>query len=215
MIPIVNTVEARRYKMTFDIPTLQYSEDSLAPHISAQTIKYHYEKHTKKYYDTTNDLTKGTKFDKYTSLKSLITSDLIHSDSKLFNNACQAWNHTFFWESLCPADKSTPPTGKLLDEITRIFGSFETFQEKFTETATDGFGSYWTWLIVHQGDLKIKNTPNAGCPLTTKGQIPLLVVDNWEHSWYLDYPADKPAYLKAIWNIIDWDKVNERFETTS
>ena len=202
--------------MKFDIPKLKYPENGLAPYISKETVQYHYDKHTKKYYDTVNKLVVDTAFMKYDTLRELIENGLVRAETQLFNNACQAFNHTFYWDSLCPTNESNEPSGELLAAITKHFGSLEAFEEKFTESFNDGFGSYWTWLVFHQGDLKIKNTPNAGCPLTTTRQIPLLVIDGWEHSYYLQYPADKPAYIKAIWNIIDWDVVNERLkEATS
>ncbi len=201
--------------MKFDIPKLKYSEDGLVPYISKETVQYHYGKHTKKYYETVNKLIADTAFSKSNTLAELIENGLVKAETQLFHNACQAYNHTFYWDSLCPAKDSNEPTDELLSAINKTFGSFEQFKEKFTETANDGFGSYWTWLVLYQGDLKIKNTPNAGCPLTTKGQIPLLVVDFWEHGWYLDYPADKPTHTANIWNIIDWDVVNERFKATS
>lgn len=197
--------------MKFEIPKLDYPEDGLVPYISKETIQYHYGKHTQKYYDTTNKLIKDTAFAKYDTLKELIENGLVRAETQLFNNACQAWNHSFFWESLTPSKQSTEPSNELLKAINKQFESFDKFKDKFIEISTDGFGSYWTWLILHNGDVKIKNMPNAGCPLTTKGQIPLFVIDCWEHSWYIDYPADKAKYLKDIWNIVNWDVVNERF----
>lgn len=201
--------------MKFEIPELKYPEDGLTPHISKETVQYHYGKHTKKYYETTNKLITDTVFVKYDSLHELIKNGLVKAETQLFNNACQAFNHTFFWDSLCPEKESSEPSDKLLYLINKNFGSFDSFKEKFNEAASEGFGSYWTWLILHQGDLKIKNMPNAGCPLTTQGMKPLLVIDFWEHSWYLDYPADKSTYTKSIWNIIDWNTVNERFNTSA
>lgn len=200
--------------MKFDLPKLDYSDDGLAPYISKQTVQHHYGKHTAKYYETVNELVKDTKFEKYTTLEDLITNGLINADTKLFNNACQAWNHTFYWESIGPKANSEPST-ELGKVITREFGSMDAFEKKFTEIFLDGFGSMWTWLVLVHNDLRIVNTPNARNPLLTKDQKPLLVIDGWEHAWYLDHPADKPSHIKAWWDVVNWKKVNERFKANS
>ena len=198
--------------MKFELPELKYPEDGLSPYISKETVQYHYGKHTKKYYETVNKLVADTTFDKFKSLQELIENGLVRADTKLHNNACQAWNHTFYWDSLCPSKDDNEPTGELLKQINSQFGSFEQFKKKFTESATDQFGSGWCWLFLQGKDLKIKSTPNAGTPITEKGKIPLLCVDVWEHAYYLDNPADRGTYLKDWWNIVDWDVVSERFE---
>lgn len=200
--------------MKIDLPKLNYAEDGLVPYISKQTIQYHYGKHTAKYYETVNELIKDTKFEKHKTLEDLITSGLINDNTKLFNNVCQAWNHTFYWQSIGPSNESTPSV-ELNKAINRDFGSMDTFQKKFTETFLDGFGSMWTWLVLVRGELRIVNTPNARTPLTTKDQIPLLVIDGWEHAWYLDHPADKSAHIKAWWNVVNWRIVNDRFKTNA
>jgi len=200
--------------MKFELPKLKYPEDGLVPYISKQTVQYHYGTHTKKYYDTVNKLIKDTVFEKHETLDDLIINGLVNADTKLFNNACQAWNHTFYWDSIGPKN-DTDVSSELNKAFTTSFGSFNKFKDNFTEVFVDGFGSMWTWLILEGKDLRIKNTPNAGCPLTKKGQIPLLVVDGWEHSYYLQYPADKAGYMKAIWNIINWEVLNDRFKQAS
>jgi Fe-Mn family superoxide dismutase len=198
----------------FEMPKLPYAEDALEPYISSETISYHYGKHTKKYFDTTNELIKGTVFEKKVkTLDDLINKEgLLKVDSTLFNNACQAWNHAFYWNCLVPKDQSGKPSGAFQKECDRLFDNTENMQELFNAKATKHFGSGWAWLVVKRGELQIKITPNCATPLTEPDCTPLLVCDIWEHSWYLQYPADKPAYLKAFWNIVNWDLVNERYE---
>lgn len=198
--------------MQFEMPKLEYPEDGLAPYISKQTIQYHYGVHTKKYYETLNKLLKDTKFGEFDSLEDYITKGVVHANTILFNNACQAFNHTFYWNTLCPANKSKEIPQKLHDIIVDKFGSIDNFKSMFNENFMDGFGSTWTWLVLLHDELTIITTHDAGTTLSNYKQIPLLVVDGWEHSWYLQYPADKQGYIKAIWNIINWDVVNDRFE---
>lgn len=196
--------------MKFEMPKLEYPEDGLVPYISKQIVQYHYGVHTKKYYDVVNKLTKDTLFSEFDSLEECITK-LVHADTVLFNNACQAFNHTFYWNSLCPASQSDKIPDKLHDVIVDTFGSIDHFKDKFSESFMDGFGSTWTWLVLRHNELRVITTPNAGTPITTPNQIPLLVIDGWEHSWYLQYPADKQGYINAIWNIINWDTINDRY----
>lgn len=200
--------------MKFKLPPLSYENHELMPYISEDVVYYHYMKHTKDYYDTTNKLIVNTIFEKHKSLQDLIADKLLTPNTKLFNNACQAFNHTFYWNSLIPSDNSNNPTGKLLGMIEDQFKSLQQFKNKFIEESLAGFGSYWTWLLLQDDELIIKNMSNAGCPLSsTHSQHPLLVIDLFEHAYYLQYPADKRAYLSAIWNIINWDIVSERLDT--
>lgn len=196
----------------FEMPELQYAEDALEPHISAEVIKYHYHKHTKKYFDTANELAKGTVFEGK-DLQDVINKDtMIRMDTKLFNNVSQAWNHAFYWKCLTPASQSGNPSDKLKTALEEHFGSMEEFTKLFADKATKFFGSGWCWLVLKDGRLTIKTTPNAGSPLTEKGAIPLLTCDVWEHAHYLQYPADRAAYVKAFKNVINWEFVSKNFE---
>lgn len=198
--------------MSFILPELPFKTNALEPHMSKQTVEYHYGKHTRKYFDTANELIRGTTFESATTLAELITNpSQLKMDSVLFNNAAQAWNHLFFWEGLTP--KKTTISDELRAQIIRDFGSVDRFKDDFCDNAIKHFASGWVWVIYKQGKLSIKTTANAGTPLTTKNEIPLLVCDVWEHSYYLDYPADRAGYVKAWWNVIDWEKVSERYKT--
>lgn len=198
--------------MAFEIPKLKYAEDALAPAISKETVSFHYGKHTKKYFDTMNELIKGTIYASRTDLDSLINKDsMLHMESKLFHNACQAWNHAFYWDGLCAKSDSGNPSDELSKAINDEFNTFEAFKKKLSEASSKQFGSGWGWLIYKEGKLLIKSTPNGTNPLTDKGQVPLLNIDVWEHAYYLDYMNERDNYIKAIWDIIDWTVVNERF----
>jgi Fe-Mn family superoxide dismutase len=203
--------------MTLKLPKLQYAEDALEPHISRDTIKYHYGKHTKKYFDTANELIKGTVYQNK-PLEDLINKDTMsRMGSKLFNNVCQAYNHSFYWDCLTPEKSSGKPSEELHSTIQDEFGSFELFQDQFLEKSGSFFGSGWTWFIYNNGKLQIKTMPNAGCPLTTPNQIPLLVCDLWEHSYLYDpnYVADRKGYVAGFWNVINWNFVNNNFEAVA
>ena len=191
--------------MTFNLLPLPYSMDALEPVITSKTIEYHYLKHHQAYVTNLNKLTEGSEWSK----KSL--EDLIRlTDGSIFNNAAQVWNHTFYWESL-HSPRFSEPKGKLLTEIQKEFGSFESFKEQFTQASTTLFGSGWTWLVKSSnGSLRIMQGPNAWNPIREK-LIPLLTCDVWEHAYYLDYQNRRPDYVKAFWELVNWNKVEERF----
>lgn len=196
----------------FEMPELEYAEDALEPHISAEVIKYHYHKHTQKYFDTANELVKGTVFEGR-DLQDVINKDtMIRMDTKLFNNVSQAWNHAFYWKCLTPASSSGKPSEALESAINDDFGSFDEFVKKFTDKSNKFFASGWCWLVLKDGRLTIKTTPNATSPLTEKDAIPLLVCDLWEHAHYLQHPADRAAYVKGFMNVINWGFVSKNFE---
>lgn len=189
--------------MSFVLPPLPFAKDALEPHISANTIDYHYGKHHQAYVNKLNDLIKGGEFEK-SSLEDII----IKSDSAIFNNAAQIWNHTFYWNSLSPMGGGKPE-GKLLIAINKSFGSFEKFREEFTKTAATLFGSGWAWLSLDKsGKLVITAESNAGNPMTS-GLKPLLTCDVWEHAYYLDYQNKRPDYIESFWKLIDWKKVDD------
>lgn len=189
--------------MSFELPTLPYPMNALAPHISVETLEYHYGKHHQAYVNKLNDMIAGTDFEGQT-LEAIIRS----SDGGIFNNAAQIWNHTFYWRSLAP-NAGGAPTGRIADRINEIFGSFEAFQEQFTASAAGNFGSGWTWLVeTADGKLEIRNTSNADTPVTDESVRPLLTCDVWEHAYYIDYRNARPEYLKAFWALVNWDFAN-------
>lgn len=196
--------------MTFELPILPYNNNALEPSISKDIIKYHYGIHTKKYFENTNELIKHTKFEEYNEISDVITSGLLKSNTKLYNNICQAFNHVFYWESLCPEKDYTFLSGTLLDLIEEQFGSYDKFEKEFTDQATNLFGSGWVWLVKDDKNLKIVSTHNADTPLSKKIK-PLLVLDVWEHAYYLDYQNDRSMYIKNWWKIVNWNKVVNRF----
>lgn len=188
--------------MSFELPPLPYAKDALQPHISAETLEYHYGKHHNTYVVKLNGLVPGTEFENKT-LEQIITSA---PAGGVFNNAAQIWNHTFYWNSLSP-NGGGAPTGAIADAINKAFGSFDEFKAKFTDSAINNFGSSWTWLVKNaDGSLAIVNTSNAGCPLTS-GQTPLLTVDLWEHAYYIDFRNLRPDYMKAFWALVNWEFV--------
>jgi superoxide dismutase, Fe-Mn family len=191
--------------MAFELPALPYAKDALAPHISEETLEYHYGKHHQTYVTNLNNLVPGTEFEGLT-LEEIITK----SSSGVFNNAAQIWNHTFYWNSLSP-NGGDLPEGGLGNAINRTFGSFEEFKAEFTKCAVTTFGSGWAWLVKNSdGSLALVSTSNAGCPLT-EGQTPLLTCDVWEHAYYIDYRNARPKYLEAFWALVNWDFAAENY----
>ncbi|MCX7116095.1 MAG: superoxide dismutase [Gammaproteobacteria bacterium] len=191
--------------MTFELPALPYSMGALAPHISEETLEYHYGKHHQAYVNNLNKLIEGTPFEK-ASLEDIIRQ----ATGPLFNNAAQVWNHTFYWHCLSP-DSGKEPVGAIKTAIDTTFGSFAQFKEEFTKAAATAFGSAWTWLVKTQaGELKIVTTFNAGTPMT-EGNQALLTCDVWEHAYYIDYRNRRPDYLNAFWELVNWDYVNEQY----
>ncbi len=185
--------------MAFELPVLPYAQDALAPHISAETLEYHYGKHHQTYITNLNNLVVGTEFEN-SSLEEIITK----SSGGIFNNAAQIWNHTFYWNSLSAAGGGEP-TGDLANAINRKFGSFAEFKAAFTKCAVTTFGSGWAWLVKNDnGSLELVSSSNAACPLTA-GQTPLLTCDVWEHAYYIDYRNARPKYLEAFWALVNWD----------
>ncbi len=190
--------------MAFELPALPYAMDALAPHISAETLEYHYGKHHKGYVDKLNGLVRGTEYEG----KEL--DELVRTTSGgLFNNAAQHWNHSFYWNCLSP-DGGGEPGGGLAQAIAESFGSFQAFKDQFTQTAAGTFGSGWAWLVKDaSGRLEIVSTSNAGNPMTD-GKTPLLTCDVWEHAYYIDYRNARPKYIEAFWNLVNWDFVAGR-----
>lgn len=191
--------------MAFELPQLPYAKDALEPHISAETLDYHYGKHHQTYVTNLNNMVTGTD----NAGKSL--EDIIRSSSGgLFNNAAQVWNHTFYWHCLSPQGGGEP-SGALADAINSRFGSFAQFKEAFSKTAITTFGSGWAWLVKKpDGSLDLVSTSNAQSPLTGDDK-PLLTCDVWEHAYYIDYRNARPQYVEAFWHLVNWDFVSEQY----
>ena len=187
--------------MSFELPALPYEKNALEPHISAETLEYHYGKHHNTYVVNLNNLIKGTEFEGK-SLEEIIKT----STGGIFINAAQVWNHTFYWHCLSPKGGNAP-TGAVAEAINKAFGSFDAFKEELTKSAIGNFGSGWTWLVKKaDGSLAIVNTSNAATPLTN-GDKPLLTVDVWEHAYYIDYRNARPKYLENFWALVNWEFV--------
>ena len=192
-------------KTPVELPELPWAKDALAPVISEQTINFHYGKHHKAYVDKTKELIVGTELEDKTLEEIIIAAAAARPEKQaLFNNASQVWNHAFYWDCLTPADKSRMPE-ELADMLTLDFGSVEAFKKQLVDAGMTQFGSGWAWVIIEDGKLAIGKTPNADNPFTdTKKAV--LVLDVWEHAYYLDYQNARKAYLdKVVDTIINWD----------
>ena len=201
--------------MAFTLPPLPYAHDALEPHIDAQTMQIHHGKHHQAYVDNLNKAIAGGEHENK-SLEELVKNAGSISPA-VRNNGGGHWNHTFFWEILA-ANAGGQPSGKVADAIKQTFGSFDTFKEKFNAAATTRFGSGWAWLIVKDGKLEVSSTPNQDNPLMDVAEVkgtPVLGCDVWEHAYYLKYQNRRPEYLAAFWNVVNWNKVNERFSNSS
>lgn len=191
--------------MAFTLPALPYDMTALEPHISKETLEYHYGKHHQAYVTNLNNLVAGTEFEG-ASLEEVVKK----SSGGVFNNAAQVWNHTFYWNSLSP-NGGGEATGALADAINAKWGSFDAFKEAFTKSATGNFGSGWTWLVKKaDGSVDIVNTSNAETPLTTD-DVALLTCDVWEHAYYIDYRNARPKYLEHFWNLANWEFAASNF----
>lgn len=189
--------------MSISLPELPYSNDALQPHISTETIEYHYGKHHRSYVTKLNDAISGTEF------QDMALEDIVKKSSGgIFNNAAQVWNHTFYWNSLSPkgGGEASGPIGAA---INNSFGSFDKFKNEFANAATTLFGSGWVWLVKSSDDkLSIEKTTNAETPLTSH-QTPVLTCDVWEHAYYIDYRNARPQYIDSFWKLVNWDFANQ------
>jgi Fe-Mn family superoxide dismutase len=187
--------------MAIELPALPYDRAALEPHISGETIDYHYGKHHKAYVDNLNKMIAGTEFEAM-PLEQIVRK----AQGAMFNNAAQVWNHTFYWNCLSP-NGGGEPTGKAGDAIAKAFGGFDKFKEQFSDLAVKTFGSGWAWLVQRpDGSLALVSTPNAATPLTGEDTA-LLTCDVWEHAYYIDYRNARPKYVEAFWNLVNWDFV--------
>ncbi|MCG5514616.1 MULTISPECIES: superoxide dismutase [Ectothiorhodospira] len=193
--------------MNHELPPLPYDKQALEPHISAETLEYHHDKHHATYVTNLNKLIAGTEFE------NLPLEDIIKKAPAggIFNNAAQVWNHTFYFNCLSP-NGGGEPTGALADAIHQAFGSFAEFKEKFAASGAGNFGSGWTWLVKNpSGQVEIVNTSNAQTPLTDGSMTPLLTMDVWEHAYYIDVRNARPKYIENFFNVVNWDFVAENF----
>ncbi|MFO7878926.1 MAG: superoxide dismutase [Bacteroidales bacterium] len=191
--------------MAFTLPELPYELNALEPHISKRTMDFHYNKHHAGYVKKLNGHTEDTEYANM-SLEDVIKK----SDGGVFNNAAQTWNHTFYWEGFSP-DGGGKPSGEISEAINKQWGNFEKFKDDFSKKAATLFGSGWAWLVkTKDGKLDIIQGQNADNPMT-EGHTPLLTCDVWEHAYYLDRQNKRPEYIENFWEIVDWDKVNERY----
>lgn len=191
--------------MKHELPALPYDMNALAPHISEETLQYHYGKHHQGYVNKLNGMIPGTEFEN-ASLEDIVKK----ATGGVFNNAAQIWNHTFYWNCLSP-NGGGDPKGPLADAINSAFGSVAKFRDEFSAKAAGLFGSGWTWLVKKpDGTVGILNGQNAETPVRT-GETPLLTVDVWEHAYYIDYRNARPKYLEAIWELINWDFAAKNF----
>ena len=188
--------------MAIELPPLPYAADALAPHISKETLDFHYGKHHQTYVTKLNELIAGTS-NAGKSLEEIIKS----SQGPVFNNSAQVWNHTFYWNSMKPKGGGQP-TGAIANAIKESFGSYETFRKEFVDAALTQFGSGWAWLVKDGGKLKVIKTPNAETPLTTAAKA-LLTIDVWEHAYYIDYRNARPKYADTFMDqLVNWDFAN-------
>ena len=197
--------------MAYEVPPLPYDYAALEPHIDEQTMRLHHDKHHQAYVDKANGALEGTEWADKPIEEVIANLDALPADKKgpVRNNGGGHLNHSLFWESMSP-DGGGAPSGDLGSAIDAAFGSFDAFKEQFEAAGVGQFGSGWAWLVLDGGSLKITSTPNQDSPISS-GATPLVGNDVWEHAYYLKYQNKRPDYLKAWWNVVDWDKVAERY----
>jgi Fe-Mn family superoxide dismutase len=193
--------------MAFELPALPYARDALAPHMSEQTLDFHYGKHHQTYVNNLNGLVEGTELEGKPLEEVIKAAD----PGPLFNNSAQVWNHTFFWNSMSPGGGGDPE-GALKTAIEASFGSVSDFKGEFTKKATTLFGSGWTWLVKSGDGVEIVQTKDADLPLA-HGQTALITLDVWEHAYYLDYQNARPAYIETwLTNLANWEFAGENYD---
>ena len=191
--------------MEHTLPELPYAMDALAPHLSKETLEYHYGKHHQTYVTNLNNLIKGTGFENDT-LEGIIKK----SSGGIFNNAAQVWNHTFYWNGMKP-NGGGDPKGALANAIKKKWGSVDEFKKAFAISCVGNFGSGWTWLVKKlDGSLEIVNTSNAATPMSGSDR-PLLTCDVWEHAYYVDYRNLRAKYVESFWGLVNWDFVENNY----
>lgn len=197
--------------MAFTLPPLDYANDALEPHIDAATMEIHHDKHHNTYVTNLNNAVEGTEFAEMEVNELIANLDKVPEDKRtaVRNNGGGHANHTFFWKLMTPGG-SSQPTGALAEAINSAFGSFDEFKEKFEAAGAGRFGSGWAWLIKSGDGVEIVSTPNQDSPVM-EGKTPVIGVDVWEHAYYLKYQNRRPEYLKAFWNVVNWDVAAENF----
>jgi superoxide dismutase, Fe-Mn family len=195
--------------MAFTLPDLPYARSALAPHISEETLNFHYGKHHQAYVTNLNGLVAGTPLEKASLEEVIKDSAGDKAKAGIFNNSAQVWNHTFYWHSMSP-DGGGKPKGKIAELIERDLGGYDNFVKEFKAAGATQFGSGWAWLSYKGGKLVISKTPNAETPLTEAGTTPLLTMDVWEHAYYLDYQNRRPDYIDTfLSSLVNWDFANQ------
>ncbi|HVG67280.1 MAG TPA: superoxide dismutase [Gaiellales bacterium] len=197
--------------MAYEVPDLPYDYNALEPHIDEQTMRIHHDKHHQAYVDKANAALEGTEWADKPVEEVLANLSSLPSDKQgpVRNNAGGHANHTLFWTILGPNGGGTP-SGDLAAAIDNAFGSFDAFKQQMVDAGVNRFGSGWAWLVLDNGQLAVTSSANQDSPITD-GQTPLLGIDVWEHAYYLKYQNKRPDYLAAIWNVIDWSAVAERY----
>lgn len=196
---------------TITLPELPYAKNALEPHLSAETLEFHHDKHHQTYVTNLNNLIKGTDLEGKSLEEIIKISAGDAAKAGIFNNAAQVWNHTFYWNSIKP-NGGGKPTGPIAEKIDAAFGSYEKFAEAFTAAATTQFGSGWAWLVADKvnGDLSIVKTGNADTPLA-HGQVAVLTIDVWEHAYYIDFRNARPKYIATfLEHLVNWDYANAK-----
>lgn len=208
---LLNSINKNGEKMPFELPKLPYEKTALAPHISENTINFHYGKHHQAYVTNLNNLIAGSDLEKKSLEEVIKISHADKTKAGIFNNAAQVWNHTFYWHSMKP-NGGGKPSVVVLDKIIADFGSYENFVSEFKNAGAIQFGSGWAWLVLENGKLKVVKTGNAETPLTSSA-IPLMTMDVWEHAYYLDFQNARPTYIDTFLNhLVNWDFVAENLK---
>jgi Fe-Mn family superoxide dismutase len=198
--------------MPFQLPELPYAKDALAPHMSAETLDFHWGKHHEAYVTKTNELVEQSSNLSGASLLDVIRDAKSSGNAKLFNNSAQLWNHSFFWQCLAPA-QGQKPEGKLDQLINDAFGNTEALLQKLQDEAVNHFASGWAWLVLDRDQLKITSLHDADTPAAHEGMVPLFTLDVWEHAYYIDYRNERPKFATAVLsNIVNWDFVAQNLD---
>jgi Fe-Mn family superoxide dismutase len=197
-------IQTKEDAMTFTLPELPYAQNALEPHISANTLSFHYGKHHQAYVTNLNNLVKDTPLASATLEEVIMEAAKDPTKTGIFNNAAQVWNHTFYWHSMKPGGGGLPK-GELAAKIDKDFGDYDKFKEAFKQAGATQFGSGWAWLVLDNGTLKVTKTPNADLPMA-HGQKAILTMDVWEHAYYLDYQNRRPDYITTFLDkLVNWD----------
>ncbi len=197
--------------MAFQLPDLPYSKDALGPHISAETLKFHWGKHHRAYFTKTNDAVQSRQDLSGASLVEIIRKARQEGDNKLFNNSAQAWNHSFFWQCLSPEWQQ--PSGRLAELIESGFGGVEPMLQKLGDEAVNHFSNGWAWLVLDRDQLKVTSLHDADTPLVHDGMMPLFTLDVWEHAYYINYRNERPKFVTSVlYNIVNWEFVAQNLD---